>query len=172
MKRAEAMAYFDMTEMESVPQGKAAVLGYRKILPSNEIRIVTEPLGEGKCIVESQEQGILGRALRRNNVVGVIIKDNELLRMTVEEIRTTDKMLVVPVHGITCSDTRTRMRNIYRAKGLIAFALRAKAKIALVSLAKDPSCMLSSQQMLLLAEFLGASDIQSKAMLSSMGDVL
>lgn len=164
------MAYFDLTSMEDVDRKTSSVLGYKKIFNKKEIAVVESLDHNGKCIVKSGESGFLSRALRRNNVLGILIKDNELIRLAVEEAVTTEKLLCLSVHDITCVDTRTRMRNIYRMKGLISFAMRSKARIALVTLAQDESCLLSSNQMIEIAKFLGANESQAEKMISNLGE--
>ncbi len=166
------MAYFDLVGMESADRKTASLLGYKKIFSAKEI-VLTDNVNLGEpCIVISNEPGTLGRALRKGNVEGVMIKDNELIRQAVEECREHEKLLCFSARELTAVDTRTRMRNLYRMRGLMAFALRSRARIALITLAKDESEMLSSMQMTGLAKFLGASEEQAERMISSLGEIL
>jgi RNase P/RNase MRP subunit p30 len=165
------MAYFDLTRAEIADRGRAAVLGYKKILSGKELPVVENLSLSSQCVVRSGETGMLGRAVRRSNVAGIIIKDNELLRLAVEETVENEKLLFLPLHEILCSDTRSRMRNIYRMRGLMAFATRSRAKISLVTLAEGEPCILSTMQMLEIAKFLGANESNSKKMISTLGDI-
>lgn len=171
MTRAEIMAYFDLVNLDSVQAKTAGILGYKKIFGRKEMEVREEPSQAGSCIVRNAEPGVLGRSLRRNNVVGIIIKDNELLRMVVEETVENEKLLILPIHEITCADTRTRQRNLYRMRGLMAFALRSRAKVALATLAEEESCFLSSSQLIEVAKFLGASEAQAKEMAGNLGEI-
>lgn len=165
------LAYFDLTNMQ-IDRKMVKILGFKRIFTTEEI-CITEGLNTEKaCIVMSGEPGILGRALHRNNVKGIIIKDNELLKMVVEEVKNAGKLLCFSTHDLTCVDTRMRLRNIHRMRNLIAFATRSKAKIALLTLADDESCLLSSLQMVEVAKFLGATEEHAKSMVSNIGDVL
>gem|GEM_PF-1534979 len=155
-----------------VPEKKMGnLLGYKKILGKKELPVVDGLSSNNKCIVRGGESGILDRALRRNNVIGIIIKDNELIRMSVEEVKETDKLLFLSVHDLTCVDTRTRLRNLYRMRGLLSFATHSKAKVSLISLAEDESCLLSSIQMIEMAKFLGANEEQAKKMINNLGEI-
>lgn len=165
------MAYYDLVKMEAVERKTASILGYKKIFLKNEIPIVNGPESNGKCIVMNGEPGMLSRALRRSNVIGIIIRDNELIRQAVEEAAENGKLLVFPIRDITCTDTRTRMRNLYRMRGLMAFATHSKAKISLVTLAEDESELLSTIQMLEIAKFLGAKEDHAREMLSNLGGI-
>ena len=165
------MAYFDLSSLDAVDRKTASLLGYKKIFTRSEIPVADKLDSSQPCIVRSGEAGMLSRALRRSNVLGVIIKDNELLRMIVEEAVVNEKVICLSVHDLTCVDTRSRQRNLYRMRGLMAFAMRSKARIALVTAAEVESCLLSSMQMMEIAKYLGAKEEQAKKILGSLGEI-
>ncbi|HUB92534.1 MAG TPA: hypothetical protein VL945_01090 [Candidatus Saccharimonadales bacterium] len=165
------MAYYDLVNMDAPDRKTASILGFKKIFSKKELPVVDNLGYTGRCILASGEAGMLGRGLRRNNVTGIMINDSELIRMAVEEVVDTEKILVLPVHGITCGETRARLRNIYRMRGLMATATRSKAKIALVTMAEDESCMLSALQMVEVAKFIGATEAQAKKMVGAIGEL-
>ncbi len=152
---------FDIVDMDSVDIKLAELIGYKKIYARNEIRVTEDQEYEGRCIFLGKESGTLGKAVRRNNVEGIIIFDNELIRQTVEECRDNGKTLFIDVSSLVVQEQRQRLRNIHRARFLIGFALRNRTKIALISLAKDETGMLSSMQMLAFARFLGIREKDS-----------
>ena len=153
---------FDIVDMDSVNIKLAEIIGYKKIYTRNEIRVTEDQEYEGRCIFLGKEPGPLGKALRRNNVEGIIIFDNELIRQTVEECRDNEKTIFIDISSLVVQEQKQRLRNIHRARFLIGFALRNKTEIALVSLAKDEAGMLSSMQMLAFGRFLGINDKNSE----------
>ncbi len=170
MTKADLMDYFDLINAESV-RLEPGLLGFRKIFCKKEIQVRKDIPEEGRCVVMGSEPGLLDRALRRRNVIGIIIADNDLLRMTIEKTAENEKILFVPAIDIICADTQARLRNIYRARSLIATALRAKARLSLVSMAQDESSMLSSPQLLEMAKFLGATNVQASGMLNTLSEI-
>ncbi len=170
MTKVDMMEYFDLVNAESV-RLEPGILGFRKIFCKKEIQVRKDIPEDARCVVMGSEPGLLDRALRRRNVIGVMITDNELLRMTIEKTAENEKILFISTLGIVCADTQVRLRNIYRAKSLIASALRSKARISLVSMAEDEPSMFSSVQLLEMAKFLGATPAQASGMLSSLGGI-
>ncbi len=166
------MEYSDIAAMEAVPESTAKVLGYRKIFGRREIEVNEVPSQHSACVVRSSEPGVLGMALRRSNVIGVMIKDNELIRRTVEEAAEAEKALFLSAHELTCVETRERLRNLYRMRSLLSFAMRTGAEVRLVSLAQEDSCLLSAMQLVELARFLGAGEAHAKEMVRWMGGFL
>lgn len=163
------MKGFDVTEMDSVDGKLAAALGYKKMYSKKDLRITESIDCNERCIFAGNEPGILGRALRKNNIEGIIISDNELLRQTVEECKAHEKILFINTSGLILQDQRQRLRNIYRARFLMGFAMRERTKIAIISAAKDESEMLSVGQMVALAKFLGADENRAREMVASIG---
>ena len=161
------MAYFDLVNMNAPEPKLQRLLGFKKIFSTDDIPIVSIPNAHAeKCIVKSPEQGILRSAVRKNNVIGIMITDNELLRIVIEDSKEADKTIFLSVHDFTCVDTNKQLRNLHRAKTMLRFAMRSKAKVGLVSMANDDSCLLSSMQMLELAMFLSGSEEYAKTMLA------
>lgn len=161
------MAYLDLVNMKAPEPKLQHLLGFKKIFSTEDIPIVPTPnTHDEKCIVKSAEQGILRSAARKNNVIGIMITDNELLRMVIEDSKDSGKTIFLPAHDFTCVDTNKRLRNLHRAKTMLRFAMRSRAKTSLVSMADDDSCLLSSMQMLELARFLSGSEEYAKTMLT------
>ncbi len=153
------MRGFDVTEMDSVDEKLAAALGYKKMYSKKELQITGSIDCNERCIFIGNEPGVLGKALRKNNVEGIIISDNELIRQTVEECREHEKILFISTAGLILQEQRQRLRNIYRTRFLMGFAMRERTKIALISAAKSEAELLSAGQMVALAKFLGATRI-------------
>ena len=67
------MRGFDVTEMDSVDEKLAAALGYKKMYSKKELQITGSIDCNERCIFIGNEPGVLGKALRKNNVEGIII---------------------------------------------------------------------------------------------------
>ena len=170
MTRAEYMT-FDLTSTYKPTPEEALELGFSRIFSSEEIAVTPDLSNAPTCIVASSDQGILDRAQKRPNVAGIIINDSELLRMTLEKLRENEKILVLPLHQITCTESRQRLRNIYRMRSLLGSAFRYDADVAVATLAESKACLLSSRQMVEICLFLGASSEQADVMVSRLGEL-
>lgn len=161
------MAYFDLVDMKVPGPKLQRLLGYKRIFSTEEMPITATPNSPAeKCIVKSAEQGVLRSALRKSNVMGIMIADNELLRIVIEDSKESSKPIFISSRDFVCAETSKGLRNLHRAKTMLRFAMRSRARVALVSMADDASCLLSSMQMLELARFLSGSDEYAKKMLA------
>jgi hypothetical protein len=127
---------------------------------------------EGSFIVRSGNNETLSKAVRSNSVIGVIVDDSKVSGKFIEELRTHEKLLFIPAAPLVCPAQENRLRNLFWAKGILRTALMGKAKVALVTLASEKECLLSSGQMLEIAKLLGANEKIAKEMLSSLGGPL
>lgn len=171
MIRVEYMP-FDLTSTYKPSPEEALELGFGRIFSNDEIRVTPDISDVPTCIVANSDQGLLDRAIRRPNVAGIVINDSELLRMTLEKLKENEKALVLPLHQITCAETRQRLRNIYRMRSLLGSAFRYGADVAVATLAENKTCLLSSQQMVEVCMFLGANSKQADSMVSRLGEML
>jgi RNase P/RNase MRP subunit p30 len=73
---------------------------------------------------------------------------------------------------VICADDATRIQKLVRTRILVRNALAAKVRICLVSLADKKEGILSSMQMLEVANFLGIDQKRSKEALSALGGLL
>jgi|SRR5271157_1613335 len=172
------MQFYDIVALkeEIDLEGLAGRFGYRKIfLAGKDVEIVGDTMrlnDEGSFIVRSGDNETLSKAVRSNGVVGVIVDDSKVSGKFIEELRTHEKILFVPAAPLVCPGQNSRMRNLHWAKGIVRTALMGKARIALVTLAEEKECLLSSRQLLEIAKLLGATDKIADGMLSSLGSSL
>ncbi len=154
----------------------AKSLGFKKILtPADGISIITCPQTIGahktKVILEGN-CGYIMKHINDRRVVGIIIDDFEADKNLIEHARHKDKILLINAGKITNSSDNYRARNLIRARELVKNALHYKIKIALTSTARNANEVLSAQQLIEIAKVLGASELQGKNMLTTLGDVL
>ena len=166
------MRYFDIVRTNDVDENLANRLGYKKIFRAGTDIVLADNLNlpKGKrAIVASKNPGILLKALRDNNVIGIILEDNEPIGKVVMVAKEYEKPIIIPLDGFK-GQQAMRQRTIYRIRKLLRVLLKARAEVAFVTLAKDKNSLLSSGQMLRLSIFLGAGKEQAKRMLSIIGD--
>ncbi len=172
------MRFFDIVALkeEMSMEPLARRLGFRRIFLAGkdfEISADIKNLGEeGKHIVRSGNNEVLSKAMRNNAVVGVVLDDGKASGKFIEELRTHEKLLFIPVAPLVCPNQESRLRNLHRAKGILRTALMGKAAVSLVTLAEERECLLSSVQLFEIAKLLGASDRVAGEMLNSAGDSL
>ncbi len=167
----EDMEYTDLVLMQQVSPELAKRLGYRRILTQSDI-VVTNTLGKAgakRCLFTGSEKGRLDHAIREGSVIGILLEDNIEAKSVIEHAASEEKPLFLAATHLTSSDTRERLRNIYRMRRLFAFARHARARLGLITLAADASELLSSMQMLEIAMMLGAEEPYAKAMLEVLG---
>jgi hypothetical protein len=172
------MQFFDIVALkEEIDLEQLAVrFGYRKIfLLGKDVELVSDVKRldeEGSFIVKSGNNETLSKAVRSNNVIGVIVDDSKVSGKFIEELRTHEKLLFVPVAPLICPARESRLRSLFWAKGILRTALMGKAGVSLVTLAAEKECLLSSAQMLEIAKLLGANDKVAGEMLSALGGPL
>ncbi len=172
------MQFFDIVALkeEIDLEQLAPRFGYRKMFRTGkDVELVGDIgrlNGEGRFIVRSGDGETLSKAVRSNSVIGVIVDDSKVSGKFIEELRTHEKLLFVPVAPLVCPGRESGLRNLFRAKGILRTALMGKAGVSLVTLAEEKECLLSSGQMLELAKLLGATDKVAGEMLASVGGSL
>lgn len=172
------MQFYDIVALkEDIGLEKlAGRFGYRKMfLVGKEVEVVGDLArigGEGSFIVRSADKETLSKAARANNVIGVVVEGGKVDGKFADELRTHEKLLIIPVAPLVCPVQESRMRNLHAAKGAVRTALMGKTRVAMATLAEEKECLLSSRQMLEVARLLCPSDRAAEAMLSAIGDSL
>jgi hypothetical protein len=172
------MQFFDIVALkeEIDLEGLARRLGYRKMfLVGKDVEIARDATrldGEGSFIVRSGDNEALSKAVRSSGVIGVIVEGGKVSGRFVDELRTHEKLLFIPAAPLVCPDQGGALRNLHAAKGAVRAALMGKAGVAMVTLAEERECLLSSRQMLEIARLLCPSDRAAEAMLTPVGGLL
>ncbi len=174
--RYDTMKYCDFVRDPLAMDSKLAkTLGFKELITPKSVAIISEParVGQGnqKIILEGKGHYLM-KNLSDPRVIAIIISDLEIDRNMIEYARHNDKILIINAAQITTTSENYRSRAISRARELVRNALHYKIKIALCTTAKDPSEILSLQQMLEIAKLLGASEEDAKKMCSNMADAI
>ena len=165
------MRYYDVVAMARVDGGVAARLGYKRILTSEDIRVVERHAGSSRYIIRSSEPGLIFKALGEDLCMGVIFKGNAPVKKLLEKAASSGKPIIIPASEITCATGSAFMRATYGLRSVLSYCVKAGAPVAMASLAASESALLSSMQMLELARFVGASPDRAKEMLGRIGEV-
>lgn len=164
------MQYYDVAGFE-VSGELASRLGFSRVyLSGRDVQLLEDRMpGAGKAIVRSSNPGILAKALRSRNTVGIVISGSELLRKVVEEVRINGKLLVFVASELTAASPSDRLRNLQRMRRLLQFATHMRAEAAIISLAGGKEYLMSRMQMVEIARLIGADDGQARRMAGNMG---
>ncbi len=164
------MKYYDIATMPKIDGALSRRLGYSRIFTASEITVAERPANKGRYLLRSSESGMIFKALRDNNCLGIVFRDNLLVKKTLEQAVSNDKLVIIPAGEITCASGPAVMRNTYRLRSVFAYSGVVGAKTAMASLAGSYSALLSVRQMLELAKFIGANHEKAKEMVKLVGE--
>ena len=158
------MRYFDIAMFEVDPKLQTR-LGYYKIHAANKDIYVSTSLPDATsykpCIVLSSDQETLIRAVREANTIGIIIEGSEPSKKVIGKAKEYGKTVFIPAGKLTASPSGAR-QPILRGLRKIFFASHAiKAKTALVSMASSRNQLLSSAQMMEIANLISRGQAQA-----------
>ena len=159
--------YYDLVYLESIPEKLAERLGYKKIFTTKEISILDSVphSSPAKFILASKNPGELMKALKSNEVAGLVIPDNEVIRKVFEAARESSVPLFITASDLTMP-SRYRPRNIARARIFLSQARRYGADIGIITLSKSKEYMMSSMQLISLSMAIGADEAYARKMVS------
>ncbi|MDE1855074.1 MAG: hypothetical protein KGH57_02015 [Candidatus Micrarchaeota archaeon] len=168
------MQFFDLVNFHEVPESLAARLGYKKIFQTGKDAEVFEKtvVSGGKGVVRSDSQEAITKGLRQSNVIGVIPKGISAGREVLDEVKENEKMLIIPLSEVTCSDGTSRVQSMAKMRRLVKSVLMAKVPFALVSFASSSECLMAGLQMIEVAGFLGIEPPRAKEALGRLGELL
>lgn len=149
------MDYFDIAAF-AVDAGLARRLGYRRIYCSG-VDVVVSDRQQGdsaKQIIVSSDPGALIGALRSNRVVGIVFKDNELIKKVVEKASELGKTVYVPVGTLSRGGPRERTARLNRIRKIIISSHKLKARVRIVTMAASGTELVSAGQMVEIGRFL------------------
>ena len=169
----DRMAYFDVVASDDAAQ-ISKELGYKKIfLIGSDVLIADAKEAEGemgkKVIVSGGPVGILMHVMGKNNVIGLLVSGNEANKQLLANMAENGKLIIFSASNLTCTDQRTRLRNLGLYKQLLKTAKHVKVPLAIATVAQDRTGALSPAQLIEIAKFIGADHETAKAMLSELG---
>jgi RNase P/RNase MRP subunit p30 len=170
------MQFFDLVAMkEESLDSLASRLGYKKIFRvGKELEVVEDlkSVSSSKKILVNDDFETISKALRQSDVIGMMPKSASISKKTLEAIKNNESVLFLPVAQVTCAEAGLRTQRLVRMRGWVRSALMAKVPFALVSMAESKEGMMSSAQMLDVAEFLGIGQGQAKEALARIGGLV
>ena len=168
------MQFFDLVNFHEVPESLTARLGYKKIFQTGRDAEVFEKTVApgGKGIIRSDSQEVIAKGLRQSNVIGVIPKGISAGRELLDAVKESEKVLVIPLSEVTCSDGASRAQSMAKMRRLVRSVLMAKTPFALVSFASSSECLMAGLQMVEVAGFLGIEPARAKEALGRLGGLL
>ncbi len=167
------MKYFDIIGMkEGADPALVSRLGFSKVFSiGRELELRASPVRSGKKqIVSSKEVGTLMKAAREQDVVGIAFEDNEIVNKAIAAAKEAGKPIIVDMSGIFAAQIHDRYRNIGRIRGLLKAVAIAKADVVLVSGAKSVHYLLSPNQIIEIAKFLGQGEEKTRRAMSKIGE--
>jgi hypothetical protein len=166
------MKYFDIVITNEAEPQLAARLGYERVLVAGKDIDILDNLhfnGRRKAIVRGRNVGTLMRAIKEQNVIGVMIDDNLTMGKVIAAAKENEKPIVVSTEGLNRRNYLERQKAIYRLRKLFRLLAKTRNEVILVTLAPDRHSLLSVGQMIEVAKFLGADEAKSRQMISTLG---
>ena len=167
------MRLFDVVDMaEGVGSALASRLGFSMVYAmGRDIYVTQQPMQQGKNqIVCSKDTILLMKAIRNQDVIGISFEDNEIIAKVLAAAREAEKPIVINISCIFAPSASERYRNIGRIRGLVRAAMMARCNITFISGAKSADYLLSTNQLMEIAMFLGMPEDKAKRALAIMGD--
>ena len=163
------MKGYDIVRMDNVSAVFSNKLGYKKIINSSEIKISEIPLNNSKdrYILISGDENSLRKAMKDNMCIGVSIKDNILMKKSLEQLHDSEKLLFINGSLITSSRKNELPKVIYKTRNLIRNAVIYKTTTAFVSLANDYAHVMSAMQLKAVAMFICEDEKLTDKLLTS-----
>ena len=170
------MQFFDLVAFPVNSADRVAErLGYKRMFVAGKDVELLEDAGAAsasKKIIRSDDFETINRSLRQNSVLGIIPKSALPSGKALEAIKESEKLLFIRLCGATCADGAARPQELAKTRRLIRSALMGKVPFALVSLAESRECLMSSLQVLEVAQFLGVDAARAKEALGRLGGLI
>ncbi len=163
------MKSYDIVRMEGISAVFSNKLGYKKIIGSSEIKVSDAPINNSKdrYILISGDENSLRKAMKDNMCIGVSIKDNTLMKKSLEQLHDSEKLLFINGSLITSSRKNELPKVVYKARNLIRNAVIYKTNTSFVSLANDYAHIMSAMQLKAVAMFICEDERLTNRLLAS-----
>jgi len=172
------MQFFDLVDFDEGSLAElTSRLGYKKAFHvGKDIEMIERMQGGGNekvmKIVQSSNDEVVMKALRQNDVIGAIAANDTISKKALEVLKNNEKLLIIPLSPVVCAEEGARTQKLIRTRLLVRAALMSKARIAIVSMAQCRECLMSTLQMLEVANFLGIEQERAKEALGVLGGAL
>jgi RNase P/RNase MRP subunit p30 len=160
------MQYFDIVDMEDVPVEK---LGYKKIFNNKNITLYNaNQEKKGLPYIIEADSSELNKYIKRDNIIGIIIRDLFLDRNLIELAKQNEKFIIFKSTKLTNSSSWELIRNINKMRFVLKYCMHVDAMTAIATMAKNNDELLSAIQQLEIAKLIGADEEYAKYMLHSL----
>ncbi len=167
---ADSMHGFDVVALKGVD---ARRLGFRKVFGPGDAAIigVSEKAPGVPCILRANSSAMF-RRIREESIVGFSIEDLFLDRKLIDMIIHEEKTVVFRPGRLTQDSRFERAASINKMRRILEYCVHSGAKTAVSTLAEKEEDVMSSMQLLLVAELIGAREEKARNMIEAMGEVL
>lgn len=169
------MQFFDLVAMRCDSlEGLAGRLGYKKIFCAGRDLDIVENLSASprRKILRSDDFETITKALKQNDVIGVMPEGASVSNKTFDAIKNSEKILFIAFSPVTRAETGSRIQKLAKVRSLVRNTLRSKTPFAIITLAEDGSEIMSGAQMLEVAGFFGIPQKHAKEALHRLGGLL
>ena len=166
------MEFYDVAEM-NVNNDLSSRLGYTKIFGPGDIIEIgdKQKRSDSVWIFRGNNMGEISRAIK-GRAIGIVMDSFTVEKSIIEEAAGYGKIICIDAGGL-CKGERPQIRKkTIAAKRIFLYAMKARAEISLVTLAKQKEGLLSSMQLLALSSLLGADPERGRRMASALGRFL
>ena len=166
---SDPMKNFDIVRFRP-DSGLISRLGYGKVYCAGtdvDIRSRITP-SRLPLIIESGDPGVLITALRDNEVAGIIFEGNNPIRRVVEKASELRKTVFIPIKVLINSEPQERGKVLGNLRKTAYACTKLGTLSSIISLAESKEQMLSSAQILGVAELIIGSGRGPRILRSSM----
>lgn len=148
-------------------------LGFSKILTSGDVDVIDAPNKQTKkqFLINSTVPNVVYNLMKANNAIGLLIDGNGVDAKMLAKVSDAGKLLVFNAYYLTISE-RDRIGKIHKMRKNFRNAAKLKAKMAIVTLAPNEDYLMSSIQLLEVANLITLNDAAAKKMVSTIGEML
>lgn len=168
------MQYFDITNSKlQVDEKLAKRLGFKRVLNIPEDVEILDTIKQTKkpFLISTTNPNIIYNLIKSRNAIGLLTNGEEIDPKTINKIKENDKLLVFNAYYLEISQ-RDRISKVHKLKKSFREGYRAKAKMAMISLAPNEHYFLSTAQLLEISKMICTEEHQAKKMLTTLGELI
>ncbi|HVA82601.1 MAG TPA: hypothetical protein VNF06_00355 [Candidatus Aquilonibacter sp.] len=168
------MQYFDITNSKLQMDEKLAKrLGFKRILnvPGDVEILDTIKQTKKPFLIAATNPNIIYNLIKSRNAIGLLTNGEEIDPKTINKIKENEKLLVFNAYYLEISQ-RDRISKVHKLRKSFREGYRAKAKMAMVSLAPNEHYFLSASQLLEISKMICGEEHAAKKMIANLGELI
>jgi hypothetical protein len=172
------MESFDIIRTKpSDKKALARLLGFKKILVEGEDMEITERHEDvqgarGAIRIAKGSQSALPSLIKEGSIAGAILDGLEIDKKLMLAMKDDNKILILNASSLTTSAKPQRIHAFFKMRNIVSYAMRIKCKVALASLAESEEELVSSMQLLEIANMLCRNEAYARKMISALGEII